>query len=421
MVKERLSQIGETVLEKIDGLDVKDKLIEHSFNHSDITRDDFMLKGALASEGYDWWWHSFTGKNKKTGEEKAFFIEFFTINPELGGDEPVFGQLPENKASGVKPSYMMVKVGCWGEGAKQMHRFFGWNKVNIKEDVPFLISAEDCFCSESRTLGKVEVTEADAKAHPEWMCQSGKMVWDLNIEKQIAFNVGYGAGWASREIEAFEMFWHAEGMKTLFSGSVILDGVEYEVSPDSCYGYADKNWGKDFTSPWVWLASSHIKSKISGKWLDNSAFDIGGGRPKVRTGHSFDDVILGAFWYEGQPYEFNFSRFWTLTSTDFNCNTDGEQVVWEITQETPLAKLEAKITCDKKDMLLINYEAPNGEKRHNNLWNGGNGTGEIKLYKKILKTKDTTANKKAEWKWELVDDMEAYNIGCEYGIYSEPS
>ena len=64
MVKEKLSQIGETVLEKIDGLDVKDKLIEHSFNHSDITRDDFMLKGALASEGYDWWWHSFTGKNK---------------------------------------------------------------------------------------------------------------------------------------------------------------------------------------------------------------------------------------------------------------------------------------------------------------------------------------------------------------------
>ena len=73
MVKEKFSQIGESVLDKIDGFDVKDKLIEHSFNHSDILRDEFMLKGALASEGYDWWWHSFTGHNAKTGEEKAFF------------------------------------------------------------------------------------------------------------------------------------------------------------------------------------------------------------------------------------------------------------------------------------------------------------------------------------------------------------
>ena len=419
MVKEKISQLGETVLEKIDGLDVKEKLIEGSFNHSDILRNNFMLKGALASEGYDWWWHSFTGHNKKTGEEKAFFIEFFTINPELGGDEPVFGQLPENKAAGKKPSYMMVKAGCWGEGAKQLHRFFGWNQVNIKEDAPFLISADNCFCSETRTLGMVEVTEEDAANHPEWMCQSGKMIWDLNIEKNIAFNVGYGASWASRELEAFEMFWHAEGMKTFFNGSVILDGEEYVVDKDSCYGYADKNWGKDFTSPWVWLASSHLKSKLTGQWLENTAFDIGGGRPKIRTGKTFENVILGAVWYEGEPYEFNFSKFWTLTKTDFACTTEGDEVVWNITQETPLAKIEGHFTCQKKDMLLINYEAPNGEKRHNNLWNGGNGVGELKLYKKILKTKDNEDGSMAKFEWELVDDMEAYNIGCEFGEYDK--
>lgn len=419
MVKEKISQLGETVLEKIDGLDVKDKLLEGSFNHSDILRNNFMLKGALASEGYDWWWHSFTGHNKKTGEEKAFFIEFFTINPELGGDEPVFGQLPENKAAGKKPSYMMVKAGCWGEGAKQLHRFFGWNQVNIKEDAPFLISADNCFCSETRTLGMVEVTEEDAANHPEWMCQAGKMIWDLNIEKNIAFNVGYGASWASRELEAFEMFWHAEGMKTFFHGSVILDGEEYVVDKDSCYGYADKNWGKDFTSPWVWLASSHLKSKLTGQWLENTAFDIGGGRPKIRTGKTFENVILGAVWYEGEPYEFNFSKFWTLTKTDFACTTDGDEVVWNITQETPLAKIEGHFTCQKKDMLLINYEAPNGEKRHNNLWNGGNGVGELKLYKKILKTKDNEDGSMAKFDWELVDDMEAYNIGCEFGEYDK--
>ena len=403
MVKEKLSQLEETVLEKIDGLDVKDKLVEHNFNHSDIERDSFMLKGPLASEGYDWWWHSFTGHNKETGEEKAFFIEFFTVNPELGGEEPVFGQLPANKKNSVKPSYVMIKAGCWGENAKQLHRFFGWSKVSIKEDAPFQISADNCFLSESRTLGKVEVSEADAKAHPEWMCDAGKMVWDLNIEKNIAFNVGYGASWASRELDAFEMFWHAEGMKTFFNGSVILDGVEYVVDKDTCYGYADKNWGKDFTSPWVWLASSHLKSKKSGQQLENTAFDIGGGRPKIRTGHTFDDVILGAIWYEGQPYEFNFSRFWTLTKTKFNCKEGKDKLTWKVEQETPLAKIEVEITCLKKDMLLINYEAPNGEKLHNRLWNGGNGKGEVKLYKKILKTKSADAGKKAEFTWELVE------------------
>jgi tocopherol cyclase len=67
---------------------------------SDIARDAFMLKGKLARQGYDWWWHSFTGRDEETGEEKGFFIEFFLLNPALGGAEPIFGQLPANKEKG---------------------------------------------------------------------------------------------------------------------------------------------------------------------------------------------------------------------------------------------------------------------------------------------------------------------------------
>ena len=68
-------------------------------------------------------------------------------------------------------------------------------------------------------------------------------------------------------------------------------------------------------------------------------------------------------------------------------------------------------------MLLVNYESPDGQKRHNNLWNGGNGVGQLKLYKKVLTSKDPESGKKSRFKWELVDDMEVYNIGCEYGTY----
>ena len=385
---------------------------EHGFNHHDISRDAFMLSGDFAREGYDWWWHSFTGYDEETGAERPFFIEFFTINPELGEEEPVLGQLAENKAAGRRPSYLMVKVGSWGEDAAQLHRFFGWKSgISVSTEVPFSISADDCFLSETRTLGKVTVSAEDAAAHPEWMCDAGEMIWDISIDKQVAFNVGYGAGRALRDLEAFEMFWHAEGMKTFFSGKVIWNGRTYRVSPEDCYGYADKNWGKDFTSPWVWLSSNNLTSKITGEKLKDSVFDIGGGRPKVGP-VALDRKLLSAFWYEGQTLEFNFSKFWTLTRTEFSGTETEDQIIWDVVQETPLHRMETHITCEKKDMMLVNYESPDGMKRHNRLWNGGNGVGTIKIYEKSLSIRD-------HWEWKLMDEIEAKNIGCEYGEYEQ--
>ena len=92
-------------------------------NRFDPERNGCMLTGPLAKNGYDWWWHSFTGISQKTGRERSFFIEYFLCNPALGMDEPILGQLPQNKESGIKPSYMMVKAGSWGTDAAQLHRF----------------------------------------------------------------------------------------------------------------------------------------------------------------------------------------------------------------------------------------------------------------------------------------------------------
>ena len=60
------------------------------------------------------------------------------------------------------------------------------------------------------------------------------------------------------------------------------------------------------------------------------------------------------------------------------------------------------VHCLKKDMLLVNYESPDGQKRHNRLWNGGNGVGCIQLY---------------DCKGKLIDRIHAEHIGCEYGEY----
>lgn len=398
---------------------LKDKIdLEGNFNTPDITRNAFMLHGDFAKEGYDWWWHSFTAKNKETGKEKPFFIEFFTINPALGGEAPVFGQLPENKEKGIKPSYLMVKAGAWGEDARQLHRFFGWNQVQISQKVPFQIEAGDCFCSETKTCGYIEISEEDAKNHPEWMCDSGSMSWDLTIEKEVTFNVGYGAGKSLREIEAFEMYWHAEGMKTKFQGEIVYNGEAYIVEKDTCYGYADKNWGSNFTSPWIWISSNHIRSRLTGKRLENTVFDIGGGRPKIGP-VSLEGKLLSAMWYEGEPYEFNFSKFWTFTKTKFQCKELEDKIEWKIVQITPIAKMVTHLYCEKKDMLLVNYEAPDGSKKHTRLWNGGTGKGRVKLYKRLISLNDENSNHKISRQWTLIDDLEVDHAGCEYGEYEK--
>lgn len=374
------------------------------FNHHDIARDAFMLKGPLASHGYDWWWHSFTARDAVTGEEKPFFIEFFTCNPALGEEEPVLGQLKENIRNGKKPSYLMVKAGTWGSDHCQLHRFFSWKDTRIHPSAPYRVEAADCLACEKALKGSVSVSKEEAQAHPEWMCDAGEMKWDLSLDKQIAFNVGYGASKPMRDAEAFAMYWHAEGMKTAFSGKVEFNGRIYIADPETSYGYADKNWGRDFTSPWVWLSSNCLISRKSGKKLENSVFDIGGGRPKIYF-VPLDRRLLGVFYYEGREYDFNFSKLHLHVKTSFSFEELADEVHWSVRQENIHAVMETEVFCRREDMLMINYEAPDGSKRHNRLWNGGNGYGTVRLYEKTGSG------------LTLIDEIEATHIGCEYGEY----
>ena len=122
----------------------------------------------------------------------------------------MLGQLPENKAAGKRPSYLMVKAGAWGKGHSQLHRFFSLKDVEIHGKAPFSVAVDDCFCSDEELRGSVEISPEDAAAHPEYMCDAGSMNWNLKIEKKTAFNVGYGTSRLFRFLEAFEMYWHAE-------------------------------------------------------------------------------------------------------------------------------------------------------------------------------------------------------------------
>lgn len=373
---------------------------------SDLKRNLFMLKGPLAKRGYDWWWHSFTGYDVITGEARSFYIEYFLMNPKHAKKNPVivWNDILKQK-SGIKPSYIMINVGAWGKNKKQLHNFYPWQMAKLKKKELYL-EVNDCLLTENHIKGSVKVLEEDNRNHQEWMSDSGSMEWDLKVDKLISYNVGYGASKLFRTINAFEMFWHAKGMKTAYDGYVIFDGKKYIVRSNDCYGYADKNWGGDFTSPWVWLSSNNLYSKLYHKKLENSVFEIGGGRPKVFK-IALNHKLLGAFYYEGTEYEFNFSKFWTKSKTSFHCYETNEQIIWDVVQTTKKAKMEAQITCQKSDMILINYESPDGFKRHTRLWNGGTGMGTVKLY---LRTKTG---------FELIDDIQTFNVGCEYGEYEK--
>lgn len=374
------------------------------FNISDISRDAMMLSGGFSQKGYDWWWHSFTAHEVKTGKEKQFFIEYFLCNPDLGQDYPVFGQLPANKKNGIRPSYMMVKAGCWGPDHKQIHRFFGWNQVDRHDSAPFRIQAGSCYVSDDRLMGHVNVSEDAASAHPEYMSDAGNMYWDIRVSKKISFNVGYGASHIFQKLEAFEMYWHAEGMKTVYDGEIRMDGKLYVIDPKSCYGYSDKNWGKGFTNPWLWLSSCSLYSEKLGRKLENSAFDIGGGRPKA-FGIDLGRKLLGALYYEGQEYEYNFSKPWTCPRTKFKVSTKGEFIRWKVWQENIDSLIKIDIRCRKSDMLFIKYEDPLGHMGCEKLWNGGNGEGTIRLYSK------------QDDRLIPIDTLSVTRVGCEWSEY----
>lgn len=374
------------------------------FNRKDPHRNECMLTGKFGEKGYDWWWHSFTAVEDASGKEVSFFVEYFLINPDLAKKKPVLGQSPESKATGEKPSYLMVKAGCWGENKKQLHRFYSWKETDVRFNAPFAILAEGCYASDSELRGTIEISDREAKEHPEYMCDGGFMKWDLKLQKKIAYNVGYGAGKLFRDLKAFEMYWHAEGMKTEVSGKIWMDGKNYTVYPDTSYGYSDKNWGCGFTSPWLWLSSNDLMSNITHERLNNSVFDIGGGRPKAFN-FTFDRKLLGGFYYEGKCYDYNFSKFWLLPKSKFTVEETKDEIVWHVRLENRKSVMECEIHCAKADMLFVNYEDPDGMKKFSHLWNGGNGHGTVNLYRKDNGT------------LILIDEIIVGHAGCEYGEF----
>ncbi len=410
-------------------------------NQTDLHRNAFMLRGSLAKKGYMRFWHSFTGKAPTTGDTRTFFVEYFIINPALGGNQPILGQHPYFKKRGMKPSYVMIKAGVFPTTVtithadtdsdmtgnetdtasdaflsyhadapakslgttdailqgKQLHAFYPVSSLKVAQN-PLYIQVEDCIYSENRIAGFVDVTKQEAR-HRSFMTDSGYMEWDLEVHKSIACHTGAIANPFFCALNALNSFWHGEGIRTAYSGTVVLDGITYEVTPEASYGYADKHWGRSFNRPWLQLASCKLTSQRTGKELKYSALAVDGCCSKFLF-FPLKPRLMLQLTYTGEDFTFGipgrFSRSkWRVKETT-------KRFIWHIKAQNKHALVKISISSRKELLFPLNYEAPDGTKSKSPLYSGGNAVGTVELYRMIPEGR--------QW----IDTLTIENGFCEY-------
>lgn len=372
-------------------------------NRFDAKRNSCMLQGSLAKKGYMRWWHSFTGVHPETKEERTFFIEYMVVNPALGKDLPIWGQHPYYKKRGIKPSYAMIKVGVFpdasGSNGKQLHGFYPISSF-IAAQNPLHIEIENCMLSETRIEGSVEVTAKEA-SHRFLMTDAGYMQWNLEIHKTIACHTGIIAGPISSALGGLTSFWHGEGIRTFFRGTITLDDVTYQVSTENCYGYADKHWGRSYNTPWLQLASCNLLSERTGKELKHSAFALDGCCPKFLCFPLRRKLML-QLTYTGEDFEYHFSRPGNFSRCKWKVKETNKRFIWHIKAQNKTSVIKISLSCMKDSMMPLNYETPAGSRFKRPLLAGGCGTGTIAIYRRV--------SGGLQW----IDTLTVGNTLCEY-------
>jgi hypothetical protein len=361
-----------------------------------------MLRGPLARKGYCRWWHSFSGVSTATGETRTFFVEFYVVNPALGGEQPILGQHPYYKKRGIRPSYVCVKAGVFpdahGNGGKQLHAFYPVSSLKAAKH-PLVFQAEDCFCSEERIRGFVEVSPEEA-SHRFFMSDAGTMEWDLEVHKAVACHTGFLASPLFQAWNALDSYWHGEGIKSFFRGAVILDGIPYEVSEDTSFGYADKHWGRSFNRPWIQLSCGQLSSDHTGKQLRHSVLAVNGCCPRFLF-IPLRRKLMIQLTYTGEDYDFGMKPF-VLSRCRWETKETNKRFIWHIIAKNRKAIIKISGSCTKEQMLHMQYEDPDGQKSSLPLWAGAAGVGSVQLYRRIPGGR------------ELIDTLHMGQALCEY-------
>ena len=331
--------------------------------------NQYVLRGKLRQHGFERWRYVFSAFGKISGQEKKFFIELYMVNPALSPKVAVLSQksrlaLSEsdlqyalagtasaahaNDEIEVLPSYVLVKAGVFGSGGKQINKFFASSLFSyVKSSDSFKVG--DFFFGTKTLSGSLSVTAQDLRIRPELLCNVGSMAWDLKFERLLESMPLYNRK---------DYLWTPIGAKSVFSGTVHLDGVEYVVSQKNSNGYIDKAWGMDPNSPYFHISSAKMSSIISGKPLLNSFFSLEG---------EFGGKLCAAICIEGTHYNVENKKIFKKDVIIHDCsqindNADGEKVHWSVSIHRGKFVIDIDVYCNGKEMFVRDYEMPYGKR-----------------------------------------------------------
>ena len=350
-------------------------------NLSDLTRNAQMLQGSYAKKGCMRWWHSFCGVEPESGEARTFFVEFYIINPALGSTHPILGQHPYFKKRGMKSSYALVKAGVFpresGTDGKQFHAFYPISSLQAGGS-PLTLQLTDqeagvCLCSEDRLSGAVEVSREEAR-HRSLMTDCDSMEWDLEVRKAVSCHTGALAGAFFQALNLLDSYWHGEGIRSFFQGSVTLDGVTYQVTPELSYGYADKHWGHGAPDSWFQSACGKLKSGRTGGELRHSVLAVSSYTPRFLLFRLRPRLMI-QLTYMGEDFEFHRCR-WETKETE-------KRFIWRIVAKNRSSVVKVTASCRKEEMMPLRYENPLGTRPGKPLQGSASGTGTVQIFRKI--------------------------------------
>ncbi|MBB5225481.1 hypothetical protein DYE50_03525 [Treponema ruminis] len=375
--------------------------------------DQYILRGKLRQEGFERWRYVFTAMSKLNGRERKFFIELYIVNPAISPKVAVISQKSRlaiseadlqyalagtesashaNDEIDVKPSYVLVKAGIYGEDGKQMNKFYASSQFSyVKNTENFKVG--DCLFSSKGLSGSILVTAQDLRVKPELLCNVGSMDWDLKFERAIENSPLY---------DRKNYLWIPIGLKTLFSGSIHVDNQEFVVLPKSSNGYIDKSWGERLNSPYFHISSSNLTSIISGRQMMNSCFALEG---------EFNGKLCSVVDLEGEKYCVENRKIFKKDVIIHDCsqlsdNLEGERVHWSVSIHKGKYVVDIDIYCRGKEMFVRDYEMPQGKRCLLKVL-GGTGKGEIRVYKKVRKN------------LELLEHANINDAICEFGQTEE--
>lgn len=344
-------------------------------------KNSYMLQGNMLKRGFDWWRHLLIAEHRRSGEKQPFAFDYFVINPELGGPLPITSQHPENQTLGVKPTYALLRVSTWQVGnAVQICNLYGINDFRYQFD-PLRISIGSSFFNDSEMKGSVATSAEQAKAHPEYFSDSGQISWDLRIKKMLSYDVG--GPFTQRRIQRISPFptcWHVDGMYTRYEGSITFNGEDYELSKNSLAGYQDKIWGSDYLNTWNWLTCNQLTSRISNQVYPLTGLTVGSMHPLILGRSIFNRPVI-AFFYKGELFDYNPSKFWMLSDQKFIFRQDDNKVEWIIVAKNINSKIKIEFSCPKRLMIKNHYENPDGKIKFPELYTTGWASGTVTLYR----------------------------------------